>query len=195
MPKLAFSALISTLAVACAGGAPAPTTASEPPPETQASAPEDEDTAQLRASFMSECERAPERHEFCECSFDVVTKTLTREEITSTDLSPDKQAQLKAGIVQECTGKLPESTIKKGFVVGCTSQGPGLAGFCDCTWSALRKSAEAGGNRHHGHDRRPARDERGQVLHVGVSAAEAGIHAEERISGRLREAASFSEVL
>jgi hypothetical protein len=93
---------------------------------------------------MAECERAPERHEFCECSFDVVMKTLTREEIGQSELSPQKQAQLKSGIVHACTNKLPESTIKKGFIVGCASQGPGLAGFCDCTWTALRKSAEVG---------------------------------------------------
>jgi hypothetical protein len=93
---------------------------------------------------MAQCEKSPDRHDFCECSFDAAVSTLTPDEMRSDDLAPDRALVLENAIRTGCSDKLPESLIREGFLAGCASQTPTLEGFCECTWVNLRKAAEPG---------------------------------------------------
>ena len=124
-----------------AGNSPPPAKAATEAKEAPAEKPAE---SSAKADFMAQCEHAPEQHDFCACSFEVASKVLSPEELESRRLPRERERELKAGVIRECAGKFPEPVIKKGFMVGCASQGTGLNGFCACTWETLRKSAEPG---------------------------------------------------
>jgi len=149
MAKLPLWLALASLLSACAGGAPEPKSSAQAEPEAKPDAPEqkppaDADSAtrdKQKQSFMAGCEKSPDQHEFCACSFDETSKLLTPEELASENLPPSRMMELRRSIKAACSDKIPEASVRDGFVQGCMSHGPSFAGFCDCTWTELRKSA------------------------------------------------------
>lgn len=138
MSKLSPFAITFMLTAAC--GAPV-NDPSGTPAKTEEKSAEAADPG--RADFMRECAQDKEQEPFCSCSFEVAKQTLTPEELGKQELALDRAELLRREIANACTDKLPESKVKEAFILGCTRPGPALQGFCECTWSAMRKVASA----------------------------------------------------
>lgn len=136
--------LLFTLAIASCGGASQNSAQSEPAESSQATAAKPESDpalAQHRERFMSACTaELPGASDFCDCSWDVFRSMFSNEEMAGDEPDPQKLGQYKAKLGPACGGKIPESMAHDNFIVGCTSKGKELGGYCECAWTELRKT-------------------------------------------------------
>ena len=134
VPALAFAAPFALVLVACA--------ATKPEPKSS-SASQDVDPQVLeehKKSFLSECLTSTEMSDFCDCSWNVATKTLTSAEIVADKLDKPTMTKLQEAMSRECKDKVPESAIRVGFINGCTRGDRNAAAYCECIWPELRKT-------------------------------------------------------
>jgi hypothetical protein len=137
------------LLAACGGTTPAKT--EEPAPtSTPAAAPAPEHKpagkplGQLREEFMTKCGESMPTPDYCQCSWDVMAKMYTVEEMNSENVEPAKMQAYKGQAIATCAGKLPEGAIKTKFSNSCAGDRKKLVPYCDCAWTELRKQLSVG---------------------------------------------------
>jgi hypothetical protein len=93
-----------------------------------------------REPFMRGCMKKVQAPDYCECGFQQF-----REVFKDADLSQDapdgdpRFKTLKERTVTACASKLPEDTVKGGFLTGCSGGDARKTPYCQCAWTSLRK--------------------------------------------------------
>ena len=91
--------------------------------------------------FVTGCATTPALGAYCECAWGAMSKMFTPEELANDEKPNDEtMAKIKAGVSKACTDKMPEPTLREGFVNECKKSDPQqLEGYCVCMYTELRK--------------------------------------------------------
>jgi hypothetical protein len=143
---LGFVFLLSACASAPARSDPqTPEPAASQKPEAGGAAAGGKTLAEHKKDFMSGCSsKVPNATEYCECSWEQMTKLFTAEDMSTAPADDPRLTKLKAMTEASCTRKLPEDLLHTEFMRGCSGDEPKLAGYCECTWAELKKSVGSG---------------------------------------------------
>jgi hypothetical protein len=140
--------LLSFLLSACGGSTPAkteePASTSAPSDPPASEKPAGKPLGQFREEFMSKCGEATPAPDYCQCSWEVMAKLYTLDELNSESVDPAKMRAFKDQALATCGGKLPEIAVKTKFTKGCAGDRKTLAPYCDCAWTELRKQLSIG---------------------------------------------------
>ncbi len=135
-------ALVLPFLAACGGAA-----AQAPAPgETPAAKPAGggKTVADMKRDFMGDCSsKIPNAPDYCECSWEQMTRTFSEDEMRAPEADKEKLATFTARLEATCKSKLPEDVVKAGFVKACSAGEPRLGGYCECTWGSFRKQLSA----------------------------------------------------
>ncbi len=111
-------------------------TPSEPPKKSGAP-----DVEASHRRFVTGCATTPDLGAYCECAWGAMAKMFTPEELANDEKpSEETMAKIKAGVSKACSDKMPEATLREGFVNGCKKGDPQqLESYCVCMYTELRK--------------------------------------------------------
>ena len=90
---------------------------------------------------MQGCLKKVQAPDYCDCGF-----AQFKEIFKDLDLSHENPgdearfAKLKERTVTNCASKLPEDTVRAGFLTGCTGGDSRKSPYCQCAWTSLRKT-------------------------------------------------------
>ena len=106
------------------------------------------DSAKLvehRRAFMKGCNaKLPGAPDYCECSWEQMTKTFSEEELgREGSMTPAKRNELQNRVRTACGSKMPESHVKQTFMARCGNSDK-IQPFCECTWKTFRKTLSLG---------------------------------------------------
>jgi hypothetical protein len=93
----------------------------------------------VKAQFLEACvAKQTELAGYCECKWAEIRKTLSVSELTDDSVvKSERFAAAKKGMVKACAAKVPEASVRDGFMAGCASK-DSLKPFCGCAWKTLR---------------------------------------------------------
>ena len=94
----------------------------------------------LRDGFMKGCTKDdPALKDYCECFWPEIRASFSLAEIARGQVvGTPKHAQVSKQAGAKCGSKLPEATVKSGFIRGCTGEGGASEKFCECAWKQIR---------------------------------------------------------
>lgn len=145
MIQRATAIIIVAGAIAACGGPASPPAAPEASAEPGAAKPAEgrpaKSLADIRRGFIDTCSsRVPNAPDYCECSWEQMTKTFTEAEMNAEGEDKEKLEQFRARVEGACRGKLPEGLIKSSFVKSCSGDDAKVAPYCECTFGEFRKT-------------------------------------------------------
>jgi hypothetical protein len=98
-----------------------------------------------REPFMQGCLKRVPSPDYCQCGFEQFRALFKDADMSKeTPDSDPRFAQLQQQTLTACASKLPEETVKAGFLSGCTGDEPKKAAYCQCAYPALRKTLALG---------------------------------------------------
>jgi len=94
----------------------------------------------VKEGFMKGCSKdKPAFKDYCECYWPELRKKFSIGEIANKEtIKSEKFSAAGKDIAKKCSGKLPESVVKDGFMKGCTGGNAPAEKFCQCAWTQLR---------------------------------------------------------
>lgn len=133
--------------VACGGAAPpaedsskAKTPSAAPTAEKSPAAGEKVSPEELHRRFIDGCAKtAPNANDFCECAWGQSKGSVSEDN----EMTPEKMQELRSKVAAACASKLPEDTLKNGYVQGCAGEVTDAVPYCECTWTQFRKRFSA----------------------------------------------------
>jgi hypothetical protein len=145
-----LGALSAAISIGCGGSTTPGEPAAAPESGGDAAAPESanakgkEDArslAEQRADFIATCaKKVPEAPDYCQCSWDLLMKIFTEEEMKSPQADPEKMRAYKEKLGPTCSGKVPEKFVHEKFITGCSGSRKQLTAYCECGYTELRKT-------------------------------------------------------
>jgi hypothetical protein len=101
-------------------------------------------TEQSHKRYLSVCVKSQDLADYCECSWGVMAKMFTNEEMNGDDINDVRMARLKSAVGKQCIDKMPEPALRDAFIGGCKKDDAQLDPYCGCMWTELRKTFSAG---------------------------------------------------
>ncbi len=127
----------SAAPIASAAPAPAPSA----PAQVEEPAPAKPAMESQREPFMQGCLKKVQAPDYCECGFQQFADIFKDADLSKPIPDDDPRfAKLQSSTMAACGGKLPEGTVKDGFMKGCVGDESRKNAYCECAWPALRKS-------------------------------------------------------
>lgn len=94
-----------------------------------------------REPFLQGCMKRVPAPDYCECGYEQFRDLFKGADMSKETPDQDPRfAQLQQRTMSQCASKLPEDTVRAGFMTGCTGSEPRRAAYCQCAWPALRKT-------------------------------------------------------
>jgi hypothetical protein len=137
-------AFVAIVIAACGGSASPPASpeaSAEPAAAKGAEGHPAKSLADIRRGFIESCSsRVPNAPDYCECSWEQMTKTFSEAEMNADGEDKEKLEQFRARVEGVCRSKLPEGLIKSSFLKSCSGDDPKVVPYCECTFAEFRKS-------------------------------------------------------